>query len=209
MRSFPKELRGEFKVFKKLTTPAKVQDFLDTLAINFEESADTCRSPRVALALGKVHCMEGALIAAAALWCHGREPLLLDLKTIDDDEAHVLALFRDDRKWGAISKTNHAVLRYRDAVFTSPRELAMSYFNEYFLHSGVKTMRSYSRPFGLLRYPDEWLVSGRHVWYLVDDLDASLHIPVLARGGERRLRRADPIERKAGRFTEWKRKRRA
>jgi len=84
------------------------------------------------------------MLAAAALWHNGYPSLLLDLKTTDADADHVVALFKEGGRWGAISKTNHAVLRYRDPVYRDPHELAMSYFNEYFLDSGVKTMRSFS-----------------------------------------------------------------
>jgi len=45
-----------------------------------------------------------------------------------DDDDHVIAVFKKNNKWGAISKTNHAVLRYREPVYNSIRELIMSFF---------------------------------------------------------------------------------
>ncbi len=111
----------------------------------------------------KAYCFEGAVLAAAALAYHGRPPLLLDLQTTNDDQDHVLALFKEDGLWGAISKTNNPVLRWRDPVYRSVRELAMSYFHEYFLYkSGEKTLRAYSKAFDLSRFdPKEWVVARR------------------------------------------------
>jgi hypothetical protein len=93
--------------------------------------------------------MEGALLAAAILEFHGHKPLLLDLRSTNDDLDHVVALFKQFGCWGAISKTNHVVLRYREPVYKTLRELAMSYFHEYFLDNGKKTLREYSVPFDL------------------------------------------------------------
>ena len=151
--------------------------------------------------------MEGALLAAAIFWYHGERPLLLDLKTTDDDNDHVVALFKEDNRWGAISKTNHAVLRYRDPVYQDVRELAMSYFNEYFLDSGVKTLRSYSVPFDLSKFGDEWLITKKNLWNITDALDSSKHISIVPKGGAKHLRRADPIEIKAGKLVVQKKPR--
>jgi len=197
-KDFPKELA----ILKKLNSPSKVQDFLNDLKINFEKDGETCRSPLMTLRTKKAHCMEGALLAAAIFWQHGRPPLLLDLKTTNDDNDHVVALFKEGGRWGAVSKTNHAVLRYRDPIYKNIRELAMSYFSEYFLDSGVKTLRSYSAPFDLSRYGDEWLTTKENLWNLTDALDTSKHFPIL-KGNSARLRRADPIEIKAGKLTDY------
>lgn len=143
-------------------------------------------------------------MAAAALWYHGEKPLLFDLKTTDDDMDHVVALFRRKGKWGAISKTNHVVLRYRDPVYKNVRELAMSYFNEYFLQNRKKTLRSFSRPFSLFRYGSDWLTSKKNLWYIADDLDDSPHTPILGKGDARMLRPVHRIEIKAGDIEEWK-----
>lgn len=204
MRPFPDSLSEEFNVFKKLNSPRKIQDFLDTLPINFEVSGGTCRSPLTALKYREVHCIEGAFLAAAAFWYHGERPLLLDLKTTKTDVDHVVALFKDGDRWGAVSKTNHAALRYRDPVYKNVRELAMSYFNEYFTDNGKKTLRSYSTPFNLIPYGAEWLTSEKNLWDISYELDTSLHFPILKKGETRRLRRADPIEIQAGKLVEWK-----
>src|SRR3954468_3158885 len=140
---------AEFRVLKKLNSPRKVQDFLDTVPINFERGGETCMSPLRTLRRNRAHCMEGALVAALALWMHGRPPLIMDLKTSNDDVDHLVAVFKIGRHWGGITKTNHAVLRYREPVYRDLRELAMSFFHEYFLDSGKKTLRAYSEPFDL------------------------------------------------------------
>ena len=71
------------------------------------------------------------MVAACALWIHGEPPLLLDLQAVHDFD-HVVALFRRNGRWGAISKTNGIGLRWRDPVYRSLRELAMSYLHEYY-----------------------------------------------------------------------------
>ena len=204
MRRFPAAARDEFKAFKQLTSPSKVQDFLDTFPVNFELQGDTCRSPLLTLKHKEAHCMEGALVAAAAFWYHGAPPLLLDLKTTKKDESHVVALFKQGDTWGAVSKTNHAVLRYRDPIYKTVRELALSYFNEYFTDDGVKTLRSFLGPFSLLQYENDWLTSPEDLWGLVSDVDTAPHANILTNAEVKNLRRADTIERIAGKLVEWR-----
>jgi hypothetical protein len=197
----------ERRTFQRLDTPRRIQDFIETLPANFEPRGETCKSPREVLRTRTAHCIEGAMLAAAALWFHGRPPLLLDLKATDRDPDHVVTPFRLRGRWGAISKTNHAVLRYRDPVYASIRELAMSYFHEYWTGPGIKTMASYSDIFDLRRWKGDWVVSPQPQWELQYALDASRHHPIL--DGRRRnlLRRADLIERRAGRLLQWERAR--
>jgi hypothetical protein len=143
----------EIKLIKSLNSPKKIQDFLNSIEANFEESGDTCYSPLSVLRKGKAHCMEGALLAAAILYYHNQEPLILDLEATPEDFDHVITLFKQHGYWGAIGKTNHAVLRYREPVYKTPRELVMSFFHEYFLNSnGKKTLRTFSNPVNLKRF---------------------------------------------------------
>lgn len=202
------ELTKEEKaIFQKLNMPRKIQDFLESLPINFEENGDSCLSPRRLLRERKAHCFEGALFAAAAMAFHEQPPLLLDLVGTDEDYDHVVALFQVDGHWGAFSKTNHAVLRYREPVYKTVRELAMSYFHEYFLDDGRKTLRAFSQPFDLRPYDSrDWLTTEEDPWYLMEELDASPHEKILNRGMITRLRPADPTEREAGKITQWQRK---
>lgn len=197
---------NELKIFRRLNTPRKIQDFLEKIPINFEkDKKDTCFSPRRVLRENKAHCIEGALFAAAALRLNGERPFLLDLKATNRDFDHVVALFRRRGLWGAISKTNHAVLRYREPIFRNVRELALSYFHEYFTDKGRKTLRSFSRPFDILRFAKPgWAISEKNLWYIAEALDKSPHFPILSKAAVAELRPADPIEIKAGKLTQWK-----
>ncbi len=199
--------KQEKALFKKLDTPKKIQDFLETLPINFEEDGETCRSPRTVLQKKKAHCAEGALLAAAILSFHGEPALLMDLKVSPSnlkDFDHVVTLFKRHGHWGAISKTNHAVLRYREPVYKTPRELAMSYFHEYFLNDGTKTLRSFSRPFNLAKYNKKnWITSEHDLYYIIEALDESPHEQILTKKMVTGLRKADQVEIKAGKLVSW------
>ncbi len=205
MRPFPAVSVPEFAVFKEFDTPAKVQDFINGLGMNFEKNEETYRSPLMVLRAGEAHCAEGAMLAAAIFWYQGKQPLLLDLKVVENkgDVDHVVALFKEDGRWGAVSKTNHAVLRYRDPVYRTVRELVMSYFNEYFLEDGVKTLRSYSSAFDLLRHGDAWLTATEKLQGIIDALDRSRHFPIASPASIRRLRPADAVEIRAGDIVQY------
>lgn len=194
----------ERAVFSKLDSPKKIQNYLDTLPINFEMSGETYMSPRRVMRHKTAHCFEGALLAAAAIAYHGKKPFLLDLVTIDRDEDHVVALFTEDGLWGAISKTNHPILRYRDPVYKTVRELAMSYFHEYMMDDGTKSLRRFSKPFDLSRYsPAEWVTAEKDLFWLVETLDSSKHFSVAPPRAMRKLRKASKLETKAINVTEW------
>lgn len=196
---------AEKKFLNKLSTPHKIQDYLDSLPVNFEIDGETYFSPRRVIREGIAHCFEGAVLAAAALAWHGQEPLIMDLKTAEPDTDHVVTLFKRGRYWGAISKTNHSVLRWRDPVYASPREIALSYFHEYFLSpGGKKTLRSYSRPFSLARFdPQKWLTTEEDLYWLVEALDNAPHVPIVRGPDIRALRLASEIEIKASDLQEW------
>lgn len=206
---------SERKVLARLNTPAKIQDFLDSLPMNFSE-VDPCLCPRQVIQQRTAHCMEGALFAAAALWFHGHRPLLLDLTTTSNDEDHVVALFSkgegSKKRWGAISKTNHAVLRYREPVYKNLRELAMSYFHEYFLNTaphagqqaGQKTLRTFStKPFDLstsANLKHNWLTSQEGIMEIIEAMANAPHTEILTKDQIKNLRLADTIEIKAGKI---------
>jgi len=195
---------AERKIFRKLSSPRRIQDFIDTLAINMEREAKTYMSPRRVLQTGQAHCVEGALLAAAALAFHGERPLLLDFQAAYDDEDHVVALFRENGHWGAISKTNHPGLRYRDPIHDSVRGLAASYFHEYYLWDGRKSLRHFSQPFDLSRYaPERWITAEPELDWLVHLLDASAHMPIIPKGNLRKLRPASAFEIHASAAVEW------
>lgn len=195
----------EIRLLKKLNTPRKIQDYLVALPQNFESSGETCYSVRRVLREKKAHCIEGALVAAAALWVNGEKPLLFDLRSHHKDVDHVVALFRQYGHWGALSKTNHAVLRFREPIYKTLRELALSYWHEYFLDSGVKTLREYSaEPFDLRKFrKGAWLTAADDLWDLVDAIDNASHKQLLSRPMIATLRKADKIEIEAGKLVEW------
>ncbi|KND50686.1 MAG: hypothetical protein ABA06_04505 [Parcubacteria bacterium C7867-001] len=201
MFGFTKE---ENAVLKRLSTPTRIQDFLDTLPQNFDEGNDTLMSPRRVLRERKAHCIEGALLAATALWMHGKPPFLLDLKTTGGDQDHVVALFKENGYWGAISKTNHAILRYRDPIHRSIRELALTYFHEYFLSSsGKKTLVSYSRPFSLKGYGTSWMTEEEDLWDIGAALDDIRHFPLVPAKNKKLIRPAGIFERRGLDRVEW------
>ena len=143
--------KKEKALMQKLDTPVKVQSFLNSLKFNFEKDGrQTLKSPVLVLRSKNAHCIEGAILGAYILSLHGFAPQILHLKTTKGDYDHVIALFKIKGLWGALSKTNHAVLRYREPIYKNIRELVMSYFHEYFLNNnGKKTLRQYSKPLNL------------------------------------------------------------
>lgn len=194
----------ERRIFSKLNSPFKIQAYLDSLPINFEISGETYMSPRRTLVAETAHCFEGALVAATALAYHGQRPLILDLKTAPYDEDHVVAVFKKHGHWGAISKTNHATLRYRDPIYKNVRELVLSYFHEYFLPNGAKTLRSYSKPFDLSKYPPErWVTAEEDLFWLVNDLDDAPHVSIIEKHHIPLLRKATKFEIQTTAATEW------
>lgn len=199
--------KTELRLLLRLNTPRKIQDYLNSLRADNEQVDDTYRSPRQVMREKRAHCLEGALLAALALRIHGRPPLLLDLTSVPHDLDHVVALFKQHGCWGAVSKTNHAVLRYREPVYRTIRELVLSYFHEYFDHQGFKTLRSYSNPVNLSRFDRrDWMTNEKDNHFVSDYLFEVKHFPLLTRSQIMTLRRADPIEIKAGKLLEWKRR---
>ena len=200
----------EFSILKKLNTPAKIQDFINKIPVNFEKDGkETCMSPLSVLKTRKCHCIEGAFLAAAAIWMNKIGvcgPLVIDLRGEEGDWDHVIAVFKIDGKWGAISKTNHAVLRYREPVYRDIRELIMSYFHEYTddKNTGKKTLREYSLPVDLSIFGKDWIFSEDNLWHIHDHLDRVKHYEILTKKQEQNLRKADNIEIKAGTLVEYK-----
>lgn len=183
---------GETRVLKALKTPEKIQHFLDhDIAYNKEPDGDTVRSPRRVLRDKVAHCLEGALLGAAALRVQGFPPLLLDLEAVHDDD-HVLAVFRQHGHWGAIAKSNYSGLRFREPVYRNLRELVMSYFEHYFNLSRQKTLRNYSRPVNLKRFDQiGWMTAEEDLWVINDYLANIPHLPLLRNGAGRRMARVD------------------
>jgi hypothetical protein len=197
--------KAEFAVLRRLETPRKIQAFLYDLKQNFEPHGDTCNSVREVLRTRRAHCIEGAMLAAAALWVHGEPPLLLDMRAVRDFD-HVVALFRRGGRWGAISKTNGFALRWRDPVYRNLRELAMSYLHEYSNRREHKTLREFSRPLDLRAMrPAAWVTAPKGAWAVAERLDALPHTRLLSWREERVLVRRDPFERRIGALLQYRR----
>ncbi len=206
---YPGYTYQEIKLFRRLNTPAKIQDYLNKLSFDFEDSSDSYQSPRGVVKTGKANCLSGALFAAALLEFHGGKPLIMDLrsskKPYDDD--HVVTVFKQFGYFGAISKTNHAVLRYREPVYKTLRELALSFFHEYFLHNGQKTLREYSEPFNLTRLDKlNWRTSSEDLFEIQEALDKAKHYKILSPQQIKNLRKAEEVEIQAGKIVEYKRR---
>lgn len=197
--------KAELNIIKKLSTPIKIQDFLDKIPRNWEKRGETYMSPRRVLREHKAHCFEGALLAGLALWIHGEEPLLLDLRAKGDDD-HVVVLYKRNGYWGAISKTNYATVRFRDPVYKTIRELVLSYFHEYFNNkTGKKALFEYSaEPFNLKRLGTNWITAEEDLYDVVEKLDRAPHRLICPKKNLKFLRKADRMELKAGRLIEWK-----
>ncbi len=151
--------------------------------------AATAWSPRRVLRAGTAHCLEGAIFAAAALRVLGHPPLLLDLEAVQDSD-HVLAVFRVRGHWGAIAKSNFSGLRFREPVYRTPRELALSYFEDYMNLRGERTLRAFSRPVNLARFDRtrfDWMTSAEDLWWVAEHLVDVPHTPLITRAMVRGL----------------------
>ncbi len=114
-----------------------------------------------------------------------------------------LALFRVGRHWGAISKSNSIWLRWRDPIYASPRELAMSYFHEYVLGER-KTLRRVSKPFDIGAYdPAYWITAEVDCWDIANEIDASPHVVLVDRHQAHRLRARESFEVATGKLQEF------
>src|SRR5437899_10894528 len=167
---------AELRKLRSLKDPHGIQRFLDDQPYHL---ADTAWSPQLVLRENTSHWFEGATFAAAALRANGYPPLVIDLEA-EHDADHVIAVYKHDSHWGAIAKSNYTGCRYREPVYRTLRELAMSYFNVYFNLRGKRTLRRYSRPVDLSRFDHRnWMISERAVWFIAEHLCQIAHAPLL------------------------------
>ncbi len=185
--------KRELAVFRKLSTPQKIQRFLDEdVAYNKEKDGETCRSPRRVLRDRLAHCAEGAYFAAAALRLIGHPPLIVDLMAVRDDD-HLLAVFQQDGCWGAIAKSNYSGLRFREPVYRTVRELVMSYYAHYYNLKGELTLREFSRPVNLSRFDRTgWMTREEDLFEIGDYFYTVPHSPVMPVAMTRKRRMLDP-----------------
>jgi hypothetical protein len=179
---------AELRQLRRLRDPHGIQRFLDSLPYHL---ADTAWSPRVVLRERSAHCLEGAIFAAAALRANGYPPLIVDLEA-ERDTDHVIAVYRVDGHWGAVAKSNFTSCRYREPVYRSLRELALSYFNTYFNLRRERTLRTFSRPVNLARFDHlEWMTTEKPIWFIVEYLFEIYHHRLLESRMAKRLHRVD------------------
>src|SRR6266540_6310268 len=174
----------ELRKLHSLKDPHGIQSFLDDQPYHL---ADTAWSPRQVLRENTSHCFEGATFAAAALRVNGYPPLVIDLEA-EHDTDHVIAVFKHHNHWGAIAKSNYTGCRYREPVYRTLRELAMSYFDVYFNLRFERTLRRYSRPVNLARFDHlNWMTTDKPVWFIAEHLCEIPHIPLLTSAMEKNL----------------------
>jgi hypothetical protein len=196
----------EFALLARLSTPQKIQEFINAIPANHEAGGETIFSVREVLRQRRAHCIEGAFVAACALWVHGEPPLVMHMDCAPSDWPHVVALFRRGGAWGALSKTNGAVLRFRDPVYRTLRELAMSYFHEYSDKAGRKTLRSHSAAFDLRKFDPALWVTREVACAEVNDRLATLrHYLLVTSVQHRLLSPRDAFEREVAKVVEYPR----
>jgi hypothetical protein len=182
--------REEKAILAGLDTPWKVQSYLDRIPYNTDYQT---RSPRRVLRDGRAHCTEGAIFAAAALRFHGHLPLILDLRAWNDDD-HVVAIYRVHGYIGAVAKSNFSGLRFREPIYRTYRELALSYFELYFNTVGEKSLRAYSAPFDLSAFDAQhWMTTEEDLGWIGARLDSLRHYPLL---DEEMIRNLRPVDRR-------------
>jgi hypothetical protein len=189
MRTFGLSSR-EASFLRRLSPPWRIQRYLDGL--HYDVRGAHCRSPRRVLRERTVQCMDGALFAAAALRLQGRRPLILDFEAVRDDD-HVIAVYRQNGAWGAVARSNYSGLRFREPLFRTLRDLAISYFESYFNLRREKTLRRYSaRPVDLSRFDRiGWMTSEEDLWEIPLYLETIAHRTILTAAQERALGAVD------------------
>lgn len=182
----------EIRELRSLKNPGGIQKFLDEkIEYNKEKDGETCRSVRRVLRDRVGHCLEGAFLAAAALRLLGFPPLFVDLEAVRDDD-HILAVFKIEEHWGAIAKSNYCGLRFREPVYRSLRELAISYLEHYYNLQGEKTLRRYSRAIDLRRFDSlGWMTAEEDLWEIPRQIAKARHYPLLTPSQIRNLNQMD------------------
>ena len=197
MKRFEAELsKAEQTILKGLTTPFRIQEFLDQLTYSADEFY---RCPRRVLQDRLAHCFDGAVFAAMALRRLGMKPVLIELLPNERDDDHLLALFKIDGYWGAIGKSNFSGLRYREPIHKTLRELVLSYFEPYYNVAYEKTLRGYTAPMSLVPFDkDDWMSEDEPLYRIADKLDTVRHFSLMTKAMEKKLCPVDERSYRAG-----------
>jgi len=183
----------EMRFFMTLDTPGKVQDFLDSIPMNHEVKEETFFSALETLRQNCGHCVEGAMLGAYILSLHGHPPYMMDMCAHDDD-SHNIIPFRVKGKWGALSVSNHASLRYRNPVYKTIRELMMSYIDDYMNGKGERSLVGYTMPLNLaVVFGPRWATRRGEVWEIGQFGDAMKQYKLLEIEDLKQLRNADDM----------------
>jgi len=197
VRDFEEQLRAEeLARVRDLNSPLRIQEFLDTIPYSVEA---IYRCPLRVLRERQAHCFDGALFAAAFLRRLGNPPLILELVPNDRDDEHLLALYRCDGLWGAVGQSNFVGLRFREPLYKTLRELALSYFEQYFNVQREKTLRGYRKPLDLRLFDElNWMTSNEHLETIAARLDRMRPVPLVKPDMEARLALVDERTYRAG-----------
>lgn len=185
----------ERKLWKSLSSPRKIQDFLDSAPYP-EGHASRC--PLRVLRERTAHCFDGGIFAAAALRRIGHPPRIVYMTAVHDDD-HLIALFGGHGGWGAVAKSNFTTIRFREPVYRTLRELVMSYFEGYFNVRGERTLRGYTVPLNLTAFDHlNWMCNDEQLEQIGNRLDNIRNYRVLTPEMSRKLTRVDSLCLRAG-----------
>ncbi len=192
-----KELNlAEHQILASLNSPVKIQLFLDELAYSTEP---IYRCPLRVLRDRVAHCFDGGMFAAAVLSRLGFPPLVVDLIPNDQDDDHLLAVYKMDGYWGAVAKSNYVGLRFREPIFRNLRELVISYFEQYYNINHEKTLRGYTIPLNLKKFDrDEWMIKDEALDLIAQRLDEIRKFNILTPAMIDRLATVDERSYQAG-----------
>ncbi|MGH9373521.1 MAG: hypothetical protein ACRD15_18525 [Vicinamibacterales bacterium] len=168
--------RAERRLIERLRTPAAVQAYLNDLPYNNEPGGATLRSFRGVVRHGSAHCLEAALAAAVILEQHGYPPLVLSFESIDKLD-HVIFVHRTPGGWGSVARSRDPGLHGRKPVFTTPRNLALSYVEPYVDFTGRITAYAVV-DLGAAMGAYDWRLSDQNIWKVERVLLAWPHRPI-------------------------------
>jgi hypothetical protein len=163
--------RKELQVIGRLNTPPKVQEFVTDLTYNQSQRISITDVLRTRSA----DCLEAAAFASVVLSYHRIPNFIMDLSSVRDED-HVLCVFKQKEGYGSIGQSKFLGLRYRNPVYSSLRELAMSYFESYYNFFGEYTLRSYSKPISLHNLSETQLTRAEFMHKLEERLGVIAHV---------------------------------